>query len=124
MDFLILVSTFQGMLSSKRVASRIRAFDLILNLAVHAQLLEPMLPEDSPAIEEVDPSQEPSLTNEERLGTLEKMNTESNMQQRMTSSVDNFESWLLVILFEILCLLVQVSVSLYIAYVTTPWGIV
>nr|XP_010937670.1 uncharacterized protein LOC105056966 [Elaeis guineensis]XP_019710453.1 uncharacterized protein LOC105056966 [Elaeis guineensis]XP_019710454.1 uncharacterized protein LOC105056966 [Elaeis guineensis]XP_019710456.1 uncharacterized protein LOC105056966 [Elaeis guineensis]XP_019710457.1 uncharacterized protein LOC105056966 [Elaeis guineensis] len=97
----------EGMLSSKRVASRIRAFDLILNLAVHAQLLEPMLPEDSPAIEEVEPSQEPSLTNEEPLGTLGKMNAESNLQQRMTSSVFNFESWLLVILFEILRLLVQ-----------------
>ncbi|XP_008812028.1 uncharacterized protein LOC103723019 isoform X2 [Phoenix dactylifera] len=97
----------EGMLSSKKVASRIRAFDLILNLAVHAQLLEPMLPEDSPAIEEVEPSQEPSLTNEEQLGTLGKMNAESNLQQRINSSVDNFESWLLVILFEILSLLVQ-----------------
>nr|XP_029120236.1 uncharacterized protein LOC105044449 isoform X2 [Elaeis guineensis] len=97
----------EGMLSSQRVASRIRAFDLILNLGVHAQLLEPMLHEDPPPIDEAKPLQEPSLTIEEQPGTQGKMDTESNMQRRMASAVDNFESWLLAILFEILHLLVQ-----------------
>lgn len=103
----LILYMLEGMLSSQKVASRIRAFDLILNLAVHAQLLEPMLPEDSPPLQEVETSQEPSLTNEEQPGTLGNMNTESNMPQRTASSIDNFESWLLVILFEVLLLLVQ-----------------
>lgn len=110
--------TFQCMLSSQRVASRIRAFDLILNLGVHAQLLEPMLHEDPPPIDEAEPLQEPPLTIEEKVGTQGKMDTESNMQRRMASAVDNFESWLLAILFEILSLLVQVIVSLNIISVS------
>lgn len=96
------------MLGSQRVASRARAFDFILNLGVHAQLLEPMLLEDPQSSEVVKPLQEPYINNEEQPGTPGKMNNESSMQQRIFSAVDNFESWLLVILFEILRLLVQV----------------
>ncbi|CAL9111678.1 unnamed protein product [Musa acuminata var. zebrina] len=99
----------EGMLGSQRVASRARAFDFILNLGVHAQLLEPMLLEDPQSSEVVKPLQEPYINNEEQPGTPGKMNNESSMQQRIFSAVDNFESWLLVILFEILRLLVQID---------------
>lgn len=102
---------FQGMLSSQRVASRTRAFDLILNLGVHAHLLEPMLPEDTPITEESKTLQEPYLNSDERdeqSGTQQKRNKELGMNQKTSSAIDNFESWLLVMLFEILLLLVQV----------------
>ena len=87
------------------MASRVRAFDLILNLGVHAHLLEPVLHEDSLTIEE-DETQESCLNEPEQ--PVEKTNLESTMQQRMASAIDKFETWLLVILFEILQFLVQV----------------
>ncbi|XP_074567956.1 uncharacterized protein LOC141824545 isoform X1 [Curcuma longa] len=101
----------EGMLSSSRVASRARAFDFILNLGVHAQLLEPMLLEDPTSPEAVEPLQEPYSNDNEQPTTPEKMNNESDMQQRIFTAIDNFESWLLVILFEVLCLLVQMEES-------------
>ncbi|KAG6466365.1 hypothetical protein ZIOFF_075856 [Zingiber officinale] len=101
----------EGMLSSPRVASRARAFDFILNLGVHAQLLEPMLLEDPTSPEAVKPLQEPYSNDEEQPTTPEKMNNESDMQQRIFTAIDNFESWLLVILFEVLRLLVQMEES-------------
>ncbi|OAY72185.1 hypothetical protein ACMD2_02291 [Ananas comosus] len=102
----------EGMLSSQRVASRTRAFDLILNLGVHAHLLEPMLPEDTPITEESKTLQEPYLNSDERdeqSGTQQKRNKELGMNQKTSSAIDNFESWLLVMLFEILLLLVQME---------------
>ncbi|XP_072984879.1 uncharacterized protein [Typha latifolia] len=98
----------EGMLSSPNVASRTRAFDLILNLGVHAHLLEPMIPEVAPLTEEIEALQDPQLTNEEQIEAVERRKTESFVQQK-GSSIDNFESWLLVILFEILLLLVQME---------------
>lgn len=99
------LSMLEEILSSQNVASRVRAFDLILNLGVHAHLLEPLLHEDSLTIEEEDTSQESSLNNpDEPVG---KMNQESAMQQRMFSAIGKFETWLLVILFDILQFLVQ-----------------
>lgn len=47
------------MLSTSRLASKARAFDLLLNLRVHAQLLEPSVADDDSTIEE-EYSQQPS----------------------------------------------------------------
>ena len=92
------------------MASRVRAFDLILNLGVHAHLLEPVLHEDSLTIEEDETPQESSLNDPEQ--PVEKTNMESPVQLRMASAIDKFETWLLVILFEILQFLVQVIIAL------------
>lgn len=95
------------------MASRVRAFDLILNLGVHAHLLEPLpepvLHEESLTIqEEEEVLQEPGLNNAEQPMTPTKINPDSTVQQRMASAINKFESWLLAILFEILWFLVQV----------------
>ncbi|XP_074564461.1 LOW QUALITY PROTEIN: uncharacterized protein LOC141820987 [Curcuma longa] len=99
----------EGMLSSPKVGSRARAFDFILNLGVHAQLLEPMLLEDPTSPEAVKPLQEPCSNDEEQPRAPGKMNNESDMQLRIFTAIGNFESWLLVILFEVLRLLVQME---------------
>ncbi|XP_042434126.1 uncharacterized protein LOC122020315 [Zingiber officinale] len=99
----------ESMLSSPKVGSRVRAFDFFLNLGVHAQLLEPILLEDPTSSEAVKPLQEPCSNDEEQPRTPGKMNNESDMQMRIFTAIDNFESWLLVILFEVLRLLVQME---------------
>lgn len=102
---------FQEMLCSTKAACRIRVFDLILNLGVHAQLLEPMVSDNATTIEE-DYAQETFIDNENRL-LLQGTRTKDLPKMSSTSSaIDNFESWILKILFEILLLLVQVSYSL------------
>ncbi|ONK62305.1 uncharacterized protein A4U43_C07F2530 [Asparagus officinalis] len=101
------LSMLEDILGSQKVASRVRAFDLILNLGVHAQLLEPVLHEDSLTIEEDESLQESVLNDAEQPIPPIKTNLESTMQQRMASAIDKFESWLLAILFEILWFLVQ-----------------
>ncbi|KAL4386737.1 hypothetical protein GQ457_09G029380 [Hibiscus cannabinus] len=100
------LSMLQEMLSSPRTACRVRAFDLILNLAVHAHLLEPMIIDDNPPIEE-EYSQELLLNSEDQLTTqrIRKMDSAKNLG--MPSAIDKFESWILNILYEILLLLVQ-----------------
>ncbi|KAI3991511.1 hypothetical protein MKX01_003253, partial [Papaver californicum] len=95
------LSMLEEMLRSPRLASRVRAFDLILNLGVHAHLLEPMLPDDPPTIEE-----EPAH-NEGILGAEAKRKTDLSKQNGTVSAIDKFESWILSILHEILLLLVQ-----------------
>ncbi|KAK1297953.1 hypothetical protein QJS10_CPB14g01498 [Acorus calamus] len=64
------ISMLEEMLLSPRVACRVRVFDLILNLGVHAHLLEPVLSDDPPAIEEDDSSQEPYINSEGQFVTL------------------------------------------------------
>ncbi|RZC93283.1 hypothetical protein C5167_030406 [Papaver somniferum] len=102
------LSMLEEMLRSPRLASRVRAFDLILNLGVHAHLLEPMLPDDPPTIEE-EPAQESHPNNEGTLGVEVKGKTDSSKQDGTVSAVDKFESWILSILHEILLLLVQME---------------
>ncbi|XP_043701219.1 uncharacterized protein LOC122651756 isoform X2 [Telopea speciosissima] len=101
------LSMLEDMLSSPRLASKVRAFDLILNLGVHAHLLEPMLPDDPPTIEE-ESSQEAYIDNEGQLAAQAKKNIDSSKQSGTASAIENFESWLLSILYEVLLLLVQV----------------
>ncbi|XP_026413912.1 uncharacterized protein LOC113309656 [Papaver somniferum] len=102
------LSMLEEMLRSPRLASRVRAFDLILNLGVHAHLLEPMLPDDPPTIEE-EPAQESYPNNEGTLGAEVEGKTDSSKKNGTVSAVDKFESWILSILHEILLLLVQLE---------------
>ncbi|KAJ4779233.1 hypothetical protein LUZ62_063490 [Rhynchospora pubera] len=93
----------EGILSSEKASSKTRAFDLILNLGVHAHLLEPMLSEDdTPIIENDELSQGSYSKSEEQNSCVENYSTKS-------LAIENFESWLLVVLFEILLLLVQME---------------
>ena len=96
------------MLSSPRTACRLRAFDLILNLAVHAHLLEPMVIDDNSAIEE-EYSQELLLNSEDQLTMQGIRKIDSAKTLGTSSAIDKFESWILNILYEILLLLVQVQ---------------
>ncbi|KAE8670729.1 hypothetical protein F3Y22_tig00112114pilonHSYRG00215 [Hibiscus syriacus] len=100
------LSMLQEMLSSPRTACRVRAFDLILNLAVHAHLLEPQIIDDNSAIEE-DYPQELLLNSEDQLITQGIRKIDSTKKLGTPSAIDKFESWILNILYEILLLLVQ-----------------
>nr|XP_048326406.1 uncharacterized protein LOC107413517 isoform X3 [Ziziphus jujuba var. spinosa] len=101
------LSMLQEMLSSPKMACRARAFDLILNLGVHAQLLEPMVTDNASTIEE-DFSQEPYFDNEAELATPGKGKMDS-VKMGTSSAISGFESWILNILYEILLLLVQIE---------------
>ncbi|KAK8949833.1 hypothetical protein KSP40_PGU006474 [Platanthera guangdongensis] len=95
------LSMLEDMLSSQTVASRVRVFDLILNLGVHAHLLEPVLDDETPAIIENE-----ACLNTEGLELGNIVRGDVSLHQRM-ESIKNFECWLLAILFEVLHLLVQ-----------------
>ncbi|XP_062092704.1 uncharacterized protein LOC133798442 isoform X2 [Humulus lupulus] len=97
----------EEMLSSPKTACRSRAFDLILNLGVHAQLLEPMMTDSTSAIEE-EYSQESYFDSEAKLALQGKVKTDS-LKMGASSAIHNFESWILNILYEILLLLVQIE---------------
>ena len=99
------------MLNSSKAACRVRAFDLILNLGVHAHLLEPMLINDTSTIEE-EYSQESFFDCEEQLPAQGNQKADSADKMGTSSAIDNFESWILNILYEILLLLVQVRLYL------------
>lgn len=112
------------MLASREAAVRVRAFDLVLNLCVHAHLLEPMQSEDQASVEE---SSQPSpLTGgsfssvlsagDFPVGERERTFQEngkgkglSETPERGTqAAVGVFEAWLLDIVCEMLLYLVQV----------------
>lgn len=99
---------FQEILSSAETACRTRAFDLILNLGVHAQLLEPMIVNDASTIEE-EYSQESYYDSNTQVMVQESRKGSSQNKSDTVSAIDNFESWIINILYEILLLLVQVS---------------
>ncbi|PON40043.1 Armadillo-type fold containing protein [Trema orientale] len=101
------LSMLQEMLSSPKTACRSRAFDLILNLGVHAQLLEPIITDNTSTIEE-EYSQESYFDSEAKLATQGKVKTDS-VKMGTSSAIHNFESWILNILYEILLLLVQIE---------------
>ncbi|XVE52701.1 hypothetical protein DITRI_Ditri02bG0144300 [Diplodiscus trichospermus] len=100
------LSMLEEMLSSPKTACRVRAFDLVLNLAVHAHLLEPMTIDDNSAIEE-DYSQELLLKGEDQFIMQGIQKIDSTKKLGTSSAIDKFESWILNILHEILLLLVQ-----------------
>lgn len=98
------LSMLEEMLNSPRLASRSRAFDLILNLGVHAHLLEPMILDDTSAIEE-----ESYFDNEVLFSTQGKTKPDYTTKMENSSAINNFETWILSILYEILLHLVQIQ---------------
>ncbi|KAH6761972.1 hypothetical protein C2S52_019405 [Perilla frutescens var. hirtella] len=101
------LSLLEDMLNSPRVMSKARAFDLIINLGVHAHLLEPPALDGSTIIEE-QYSQEAYFDN----GTQDSTNgIKSDFFKKTgnSSAIDKFECWILGILFEVLLHLVQIE---------------
>lgn len=111
------------MLSSNQAAVRVRAFDLVLNLGVHAHLLEPMQSEDQSCAEE--PSQPSALTGGSFSSVLSAGDLAGGEKERTyqenggakgvekpdkgtPAAVGIFEAWLLDIVCEMLLYLVQV----------------
>ncbi|XP_009347437.2 uncharacterized protein LOC103939111 isoform X1 [Pyrus x bretschneideri] len=101
------LSMLKEMLNSPRATCRNRAFDLILNLGVHAHLLEPMVTDNDSTIEE-EYSQESYFDSESMLATQGVRRSDSVMMGT-SSAIDNFETWILNILYEILLFLVQIE---------------
>lgn len=106
-DSNLLVMLSQEMLSSTRTECRARAFDLILNLGVHAHLLEPVLT-DIPSTIEEEYCQETSLDGETQVG-IHGLAKSSFKRMESSTAIDDLESWILNILYEILLFLVQVN---------------
>ncbi|KAK7340868.1 hypothetical protein VNO77_21585 [Canavalia gladiata] len=102
----LILSMLEEMLSSSKTACRVRAFDLILNLGVHAHLLEPMIADDTSTIEE-EYSQEAYYDGDTQVMVQGSKKGNSQNKSDTDSAIDNFESWILNILYEILLLLVQ-----------------
>jgi hypothetical protein len=124
----------QGMLSSEQAAVRVRAFDLVLNLGVHAHLLEPMQSEDQASREEASSVPQSAPLNGGSFSLLPEIGTlPSGDRGRLYPSgvheengglkasiekpergtplgVGEFEVWLLDILCEMLLFLVQVQI--------------
>ncbi|XP_058774858.1 uncharacterized protein LOC131649129 isoform X3 [Vicia villosa] len=102
------LTLLEEMLSSSKTACRARAFDLILNLGVHAHLLEPMIADDTSTIEE-EYSQESLF--ESNIQLMAQGSRKGNFSSKLDnfSAMDNLESWILNILYEILLLLVQIE---------------
>ncbi|GFY83620.1 hypothetical protein Acr_03g0003940 [Actinidia rufa] len=98
------LSMLEEMLNSPRLASKSRAFDLILNLGVHGHLLEPMIHDDISAIEE-----EAYFDNEALFATQGNRKPDYSKQMENSSATNNFETWILGILYEILLHLVQIQ---------------
>lgn len=94
------------MLNSPSVISKTRAFDLIINLGVHAHLLEPPAPDGSTIIEE-QYSQEAYFDNGPQVAS-NGIKSDIHKQIGNSSAIDKFECWILGILFEVLLHLVQV----------------
>ncbi|KAL8518280.1 hypothetical protein ACS0TY_009587 [Phlomoides rotata] len=101
------LSLLQDMLNSPSVMSKSRAFDLIINLGVHAHLLEPPAPDGSTIIEE-QYSQESYFDNGPQVAS-NGIKSDILKQTENSSAIDKFECWILGILFEVLLHLVQIE---------------
>lgn len=99
----LMLCLYQEMVNSHRLASRSRAFDLILNLGVHGHLLEPIILDDTSAVEE-----ETFLDNEVIFSPQGQKGSDFTKKMGNSSAINNFETWILSILYEILLHLVQV----------------
>nr|GEU89996.1 hypothetical protein [Tanacetum cinerariifolium] len=99
----LMLSMLEEMLGSSQLTSKVRAFDLILNLGVHGHLLEPLLVDDASTIEEVY-TQEPYL---DKTMSIQGTRKPDFLKAQSLSAINNFESWILCILYEVLLLLVQ-----------------
>ncbi|KAK1421276.1 hypothetical protein QVD17_23476 [Tagetes erecta] len=94
----LMLSMLEEMLSSSQLTSKVRVFDVILNLGVHGHLLEPLLADDASTIEE-EYTQEPL--------PIQGTRKPDYLKAQSLSAINNFESWILCILYEVLLLLVQ-----------------
>ncbi|CAO2181590.1 unnamed protein product [Urochloa humidicola] len=99
----------EGMLSSQKTSARTKALDLILNLGVHAHLLEPIVVEDAPLIDKSETVNHSYLGNEYGSSIDEPRAAEPEDKPKNSPAIDQFESWLLKVLFEVLLLLVQME---------------
>lgn len=99
----------EGMLSSQKSSARTKALDLILNLGVHAHLLQPMVIGDAPLIDKSESVNRSYLSNEYGSSINEPREAEPEVEQKISPAIDQFESWLLKMLFEVLLLLVQIE---------------
>ncbi|KAK3166632.1 hypothetical protein QOZ80_1AG0048320 [Eleusine coracana subsp. coracana] len=99
----------EGMLSSQKLSARTKALDLILNLGVHAHLLEPVVVEDAPLIDKGETMNQSYLSNEYGSNIDEPRAPEPEEEQKISPAIDQFESWILEILYEVLLLLVQME---------------
>lgn len=90
------------MINAPRLASKTRAFDLILNLGIHAHLLEPPAADEASTIAE-EYSEEAYFDCETQFSPERKKSTGNS------SAIDKFECWILGILYEVLLHLVQVD---------------
>ncbi|XP_058753704.1 uncharacterized protein LOC131626883 isoform X2 [Vicia villosa] len=102
----LILSMLEEILSSSETGCRIRAFDLILNLGVHSHLLEPMIVDEASIIEE-EYSQEPYYDSHTHIMMQGSRKGSSQNKSDTVSAIDNFEPWIINILYEILLLLVQ-----------------
>ncbi|KAK6145335.1 hypothetical protein DH2020_022155 [Rehmannia glutinosa] len=102
------LSLLEDMLNSPNVMSKARAFDLIINLGVHAHLLEPPAPDGSTTIEE-QYSQEAYFDNGTQVSSHGIIKSDYLKKTGNASAIDKFECWILGILFEILLHLVQIE---------------
>ncbi|KAL3521065.1 hypothetical protein ACH5RR_019214 [Cinchona calisaya] len=98
----------EEMLNSTRLMSKYRAFDLILNLGVHAHLLEPP-PQDDDSLVDEEYSQEQNLDSEMPPSSPGMSKLDHFKKMGNSSAVDKFECWILGILCEVLLHLVQVE---------------
>lgn len=105
------LSMLEGMLSSPQLTARTRAFDLILNLGIHAHLLEPILSEDQSAVAEEPSSQPTNFNSGDQFLALAKgaLKCHDKLENGTPRAVNAFEIWLLNILYEILLFLVQIE---------------
>ncbi|KAK1355374.1 Armadillo-type fold [Heracleum sosnowskyi] len=101
------LSMLEEMLSTSRLASKARAFDLLVNLGIHAQLLEPLVADNDPTNED-EFSQQPYLDQVPQLVNHGTVNPDYSKKGN-SSAVDDFESWILGILYELLLHLVQMQ---------------
>lgn len=90
------------MINAPRLASKARAFDLILNLGIHAHLLEPPAADEASTIAE-EYSEEAYFDCETQFSPERKKSTGNS------SAIDKFECWILGILYEVLLHLVQME---------------
>ncbi|PWZ30729.1 hypothetical protein Zm00014a_036517 [Zea mays] len=112
----------EGMLSSQKSSARTKALDLILNLGVHAHLLQPMVIGDAPLIDKSESVNRSYLSNEYGSSINEPREAEPEVEQKISPAIDQFESWLLKMLFEVLLLLVQVVKTLLEISVEHSWA--
>ncbi|RAL36992.1 hypothetical protein DM860_003914 [Cuscuta australis] len=96
------LSMLEEMINAPQPGSKDRAFDLILNLGIHAHLLEPPAADEASSIAE-EYSEEAYFDCETQFSPDRKKPLGNN------SAIDKFECWILGILYEVLLHLVQIE---------------